>query len=114
MLGRGVLTDPLLPARIKGLALPSNPTRRLEQFHDALLAAYAARLSGPGHLIDRMKGFWRYLAGSFTDGERVWRRVRRVGDLAGYRQAVEAVFAEAELKAESSFQGAENRPMACR
>ena len=97
MLGRGVLSDPLLPARIQGLALPRDPAASLGRFHDALLAAYERRLSGPGHLVDRMKGFWRYLSRSFVDGDRVWRRMRKVRDLAAYRRAAEAVFSDEAL-----------------
>ena len=98
MLGRGVLADPLLPARIKGLALPEDPAAALGRFHDALVAAYERRLSGPGHLVDRMKGFWRYLSRSFVQGDRVWRRMRKVRGLDAYRQAAENVFDEERLK----------------
>ena len=97
MIGRGVLANPFLPSRIRGRSLPVDPVGQLMRFHDVLLEAYAVRLSGPGHLVDRMKGFWRYLARSFADAERVWRRMRRVRDLAAYRDAAQAVFKEANL-----------------
>ncbi len=92
MIGRGVLVDSFLPSRIRGRSLPADPAGRLMCFYDELLGAYSQRLSGPGHLVDRMKGFWRYLAYSFANAERVWRRMRRVRDLAAYRDAAQTVF----------------------
>jgi len=92
MLGRGVIADPLLPARIRGLAPPADAAGTLRTFHDDLRDGYARRLAGPGHLLDRMKGFWRYLSGSFADREGVWRRVRRVRRLGDYDDAVARIF----------------------
>jgi tRNA-dihydrouridine synthase len=102
MLGRGVLVDPLLPARIKGLPLPENPADALSRFYEELTEAYARRLSGPGHLLDRMKGFWRYASRGFEDGETVWRRIRRTPDLTRYRRMTGVIFADFPLKAPPS------------
>jgi tRNA-dihydrouridine synthase len=98
MLGRGVLADPFLPSRIRALPLPADRAARLGGFHEALLAAYRQRLSGPGHLVDRMKGFWRYLARAYVDAEAVWGRIRRARDLSAYRGAVEAVLGRERLR----------------
>ncbi|MEE4607783.1 MAG: tRNA-dihydrouridine synthase family protein [Desulfobacteraceae bacterium] len=102
MLGRGVLVDPLLPARIKGLPLPTDPAGALHRFYEDITEAYAQRLSGPGHLLDRMKGFWRYASQGFEEGERVWRQIRRTKDMTRYRRLAAAVFADCPLKSPPS------------
>jgi tRNA-dihydrouridine synthase len=98
MVGRGVLIDPLLPARIKQMPLPDDPAGALRSFYEDLTEAYARRLSGPGHLLDRMKGFWRYASLGFEDAETVWLRVRRAKDMTGYRRLAAAIFADCPLR----------------
>lgn len=98
MVGRGVLIDPLLPARIKGMPLPADPAEALHSFYEDLTAAYAQRLSGPGHLLDRMKGFWRYASQGFDDGQMVWRRIRRTKEMASYRRLAAAIFKDCPLR----------------
>ncbi len=98
MVGRGALIDPLLPARIRKLALPADPAAALRRFWQDLAESYAARLSGPGHLLDRMKGFWRYGSLGFEDSQAVWRRMRRIQDMDSYHRAVAGVFDEFPLK----------------
>jgi tRNA-dihydrouridine synthase len=98
MVGRGVLIDPLLPARIKGLPLPADPAEALHRFYEDLTAAYAQRLSGPGHLLDRMKGFWRYASQGFDDGQMIWRRIRRTKEMDSYRRLAAAIFKDCPLR----------------
>jgi tRNA-dihydrouridine synthase len=92
MLGRGVIADPFLPEVIKsgGRAVVSRAAR-FSAFHDDLLDAYARRFSGPGHVLDRMKGLWRYFAAARPDGQRVLKRVRKAGTLDHYRRVIESV-----------------------
>jgi len=88
MLGRGVLANPFLPALILGIAVPEDRLGALRAFHEDLVAAYGQRLSGPGHLVDRMKGLWRYLSRSLSDGDRHWKRIRRARGWDAYRRTV--------------------------
>jgi tRNA-dihydrouridine synthase B len=98
MVGRGVLVDPLLPARITGRPLPADPAAALHRFYEDLTDAYAKRLSGPGHLLDRMKGFWRYASQGFQDEHMVWRHIRRTRDMGNYRRLAAAIFNDCPLK----------------
>jgi len=85
MIGRGLLANPFLPEEIKGLS--SDSTRyltRLRHFHDDLVLAYADRLSGPGHLLGRMKGFWHYLGPSFKDHHKPVKKILRSPSLETY------------------------------
>ena len=102
MIGRGALDCPFLPALLKasgGLRdLPEAEVRRarLREFHDLLFDGYRGLLSGPGHLMDRMKEQWRHLSRSFADPERVLRRIKRSA-ADNYAAAVDRVFGEMEL-----------------
>lgn len=93
MIGRGIVADPSLPARIKGH--PTGTIERLErfmQFHEALVDGYEQVLFGPGHLISRMKGFWRYFVHSFDQGRRHIKKIYKSRTLDVYRSHVSALF----------------------
>lgn len=77
MLGRGALICPSLPAVIKGGELPAPEKRRsqLREFHDLLFEGYRNMLSGPSHLLDKMKGHWEYMALSFAEPGTVLNRI---------------------------------------
>ncbi|MCK5803491.1 MAG: tRNA-dihydrouridine synthase family protein [Lentisphaeria bacterium] len=94
MLGRGVLANPFLVAWIKGRLPPDAERRRtlLRTFHDELLEGYQTWLSGPGHLLNRMKQHWDFLAQAFADPHRIRLRIRRSHDLATYANAVTAAY----------------------
>ena len=93
MLGRGLIANPFLPEMIQsGTRLVCNRNKRFENFHDDLVVGYCRRFSGPGHVLDRMKGFWRYFAVNFPDGRRIMKRIRKADSLDSYRQEVTAVF----------------------
>jgi tRNA-dihydrouridine synthase B len=78
MIGRGILTNPFLPEEIKGISSdPEQRLARLKKFHDDLVAAYAGRFSGPGHLTGRMKGFWHYLGPSFKHHKTPLKKILR-------------------------------------
>ncbi|PIE67217.1 MAG: tRNA dihydrouridine synthase DusB [Deltaproteobacteria bacterium] len=90
MLGRGVMADPFLPESIKtGCACIPSRADRFAAFHDDLLKAYCQRFAGPGHVLDRMKGLWRYFAATQPNGAQNLKRVRKAGSLERYRRIVD-------------------------
>ena len=93
MLGRGALTCPFLPAVLKGAEFPTAEKRRrqLREFHALLLEGYRHWLSGPGHLLDKMKEHWEYLALSFAEPRTVLARIRNSRNLEVYITAVNSV-----------------------
>jgi tRNA-dihydrouridine synthase len=96
MIGRGVLSDPFLPGRIKaGREVPRDPVAAFRRFYEDLFDGYRQVLQGPGHLLDRMKGFWKYFSLAFRDGDRIARRIHRSRHLARYREIVAAFWQEA-------------------
>ncbi|MBT8342740.1 MAG: tRNA-dihydrouridine synthase family protein [Desulfatitalea sp.] len=94
MIGRGVLQDPFLPADIKGLpnTTESDRRERFRCFHDALLERFARVRSGPGHLVNTMKGYWTFFAVGFEDGGRMLKVVRKADTLRKYHTAVDRFF----------------------
>ena len=61
---------------------------------DDLFERTRARLSGPGHLLDRMKGFWTYFAAAFTEGPALAKEIHRTFQLPRYIDTVERFFLE--------------------
>jgi tRNA-dihydrouridine synthase len=92
MLGRGLLADPFLAERLRGgfRGEREETLARFVAFYEELEAAYAARLSGPSHLLARMKGWWACFHQSFTEGERFFRKIRKIENLEAFGKAVQA------------------------
>ncbi|MGD9097783.1 MAG: tRNA-dihydrouridine synthase family protein [Desulfobacterales bacterium] len=93
MIGRGVLANPFLPGSLKnGREDREDNAARFHRFHDDLLERYGRRLHGPGHLLNRMKGFWNYFANGFQGGARARKRIHRSRTLGQYQEAVRVFF----------------------
>ena len=107
MIGRGAVARPALAEEILGNQPPTEPPTepsmkqpseilpRLTAFHDELFAAYAEKLSGPGHLLGKMKQFWLYFIASFPGQEKLLKTIVRTHGLARYREVTRAVFEQA-------------------
>lgn len=92
MIGRGLLINPFLPAQIKGDEIsPSERLDRLRRFHDDLYASSKQQLSGPGHLLGRMKQVWIYFIGAFPGKERLLKKITRASSEKRFQAAVEKV-----------------------
>jgi tRNA-dihydrouridine synthase len=95
MIGRGALADPFLPAAIKaGGNGEGAKVEAFKAFYADLFGRYQSHLCGPGHLLGRMKGFWKYFAGAFTDARDIERRVHRCHHLPQYVDIVERFLGE--------------------
>lgn len=94
MLGRGLVRDPFLAETVRGLPAKSKAEKleRLRAFHDDLRKGYADILSGPAHLLNKMKETWTYLADSFEGGEAVRPHILRARGMADYEKAVASLF----------------------
>ena len=95
MIGRGAVTNPFLPAILK--AGRDDNTRKVEkfrQFYEALFDQYRQAFSGPGHLLNRMKGFWTYFSKSFQNSRMIAKRIHRTQKLQRYLDIVDRFFAE--------------------
>jgi tRNA-dihydrouridine synthase len=95
MIGRGALINPFLPAAIK--SGQDNATDKVEvfrAFYDELFEQYRQAFRGPGHLLDRMKGFWTYFSQSFKDGRKIKKKIHRTSKLDRYLRIVDRFFEE--------------------
>ena len=95
MVGRGALADPFLPAAIKtGQNGSADKVEGFRAFYDDLFEQYRAAFHGPGHLLDRMKGFWTYFSRSFKDSHKIKKKIHRTQNLNRYLEIVERFFEE--------------------
>ena len=108
MIGRWCIADPMLPQRIKntfaGAAdlpesdrIPVKALQRMQQFHDGLLAGYREVLDGPAHVLNKMKGLWKYFALFFEDFPKTLKKIRKSAHPDQYRERVNRFF-ETEAK----------------
>ena len=93
MLGRGVLRDPLLPLKIRGQNFTdSERISRMKSFHDELYRLYEEEMSGPKHLLDKMKGFWEHLSVHLDGDGRMLRSIRKAKTIDEYDEAIRVFF----------------------
>jgi len=95
MIGRGAVTNPFLPAIIKaGQDDITHKVEKFRQFYEELFEQYRQRFSGPGHLLNRMKGFWTYFSKSFQNSRKIVKKVHRTQRMHRYMEIVDRFFAE--------------------
>lgn len=94
MIGRGILRDPFLAERISlGVDRPHNEKIEIiRSFHDRLFDEYSKIMSGPGHLTDRMKGIWFYLADFFDDSAKIRKEINKSWGIEHYLDSVKRIF----------------------
>ena len=92
MLGRGILRDPFLPMLIKGIELPEDTKKHIRQFVDEIYFTYRKERDDNPSVLNAMKEYWTYLAESFDDPLRVFRKIRKAKNFADYEEAVVDIF----------------------
>jgi tRNA-dihydrouridine synthase B len=93
MIGRGAIANPFLPVAIRdGLSEPVVELSKLAGFHDALLEHYRATLSGPAHVLHKMKELWGYWAQSFDPKSKAIKKIVRAKQLKGAEAHAREVF----------------------
>ena len=65
-----------------------------KQFYDELFEQYRLVFSGPGHLLNRMKGFWTYFSKAFHNSRNIAKKVHRTQKIDRYMKIVDRFFAE--------------------
>ncbi len=93
MIGRGVIADPFLPEVIKtGRDRFDDKIKRMHRFHDDLYGGYSEIFQGPSHLVERMKGFWKYFALSFKDSRNIQKKIFKAKTARRYESVVKHFF----------------------
>lgn len=95
MIGRGAIIDPFLPSIIKtGQDNFCSQAETFRDFYDELFEEYQKVFSDPGHLLERMKGFWSYFSQAFKEGRKIRKKIHRTLKLQRYLEIVERIFEE--------------------
>jgi tRNA-dihydrouridine synthase len=94
MIGRGLLTDPFLPAKIKGLSMAADQQAHIRRFIDDLYFGYRKQLNDNLAVNGILKEYWKYLCESFDDPHQVFKNLKKVKNFDEYENAVAFVFKE--------------------
>jgi tRNA-dihydrouridine synthase len=100
MIGRWCIVDPFLPGCIKtGVDDIPDRIHRMQQFHETLFEAYSRVLDGPSHVMNKMKGLWRYFSLSFEDRKKSMKNITKARRPEQYLKRVNWFFeTEAQLR----------------
>lgn len=97
MLGRGLLADPFLPEKIRGLNTGDTMTR-LRHYVEDLYEDRLRHAGGSPKVLGRMKELWSYLMLSFEESQQIWRNIKKLNALSDYEAAVNDIFRNCNLK----------------
>lgn len=95
MIGRGMIADPALPARVKGGACGDKD--RLAAFVEEIYLGYSRDFGSRHSAMQRMKELWSYLQYSFEDGASYWKKLRKTRDTQEYERLVSDLFRDLTL-----------------
>jgi tRNA-dihydrouridine synthase len=100
MIGRWCIADPFLAIRIKtGGDDMADKIHRMRQFHETLFEAYRRVLRGPSHVMNKMKGLWRYFSLSFENCGKSIKKITKTHHPDQYSERVNQFFdTEAHLR----------------
>lgn len=93
MIGRGLITDPFLPAMIKAdnPVYPENRYEVFNSFHEALFSSWEESLSGQKHLLMKMYSYWEYFIQSFPHSPKGLKKIKKARSLSVYREVVKQI-----------------------
>lgn len=96
MIGRGLLANPFLAEEIKFKTEKSyeEKIRIIREFHDRLFAEYLEILSGPSHIVNKMKEIWQYMGGFFENREKIRKKIWKTHHRDNYVDVVNKIFDE--------------------
>lgn len=98
MIGRGLLVDPFLPAKIKSITLPDLSQQKdiVRKFVDDLYFGYRRKMNDRLQAINVMKELWGFQCFSFNDSHKVFNRLKKTKTFDDYEDAVNDIFAKYE------------------
>ena len=96
MLGRGMTANPQLPEQIGDGEVRDK--FRWKAFHDEVCQEYEEIMSGERNVLFKMKELWHYMIPEFEGAEKMGKKIKKVSGLQEYRQLVDLLFQQYELK----------------
>jgi len=102
MLGRGLLIRPYLANQIKGQKYENDKLQQqLLKFHDVLIEQYGKKLQNH-QLFMKMRSFWEYFAQGFSNSHKVYKLIKKSGNMRKYDQTVDHIFQTFEIQSHVS------------
>jgi len=95
MMGRGILCNPMLPARFGGPVQPDKG--RLRNFHDDIYEHYLEIMPGGHTVLFKMKEIWFHMIGLFPEASRYRKGIKKAQKLKDYEQIIDQLFDECDL-----------------
>lgn len=96
MLGRGLIANPQLAELLTEGGSPDKD--RWKAFHDEVCLGYEDVMSGERNVLFKMKELWDYMLPMFEDSGKLGKKIKKAVRLADYKEIVETLFQERELK----------------
>ncbi len=94
MIGRGILSDPFLPAKIKNLPVANDQQTYMRKFIGEIYLAYRKQMNDNLAALGVLKEYWHYLSESFDDPHKVFKKLKKVNRFDEYEDAVRFIFDE--------------------
>jgi tRNA-dihydrouridine synthase B len=94
MLGRGLLSNPLLMNEIRTgeKASKAEVQAAIGKLHEQLLYFNSIRLSGNSHLFNKIKPYWEYFAEAFAENPKGLKKIKKTTSLESYKLACNEIF----------------------
>ncbi len=93
MIGRGLLSDPLLIHRLRGQIFDEQVELDLmREFHQLILDAYRSAFQDEGQVLMKMKQFWSYFATRFPNALKVYKPIKKASKLGKFLEIYPAAF----------------------
>jgi tRNA-dihydrouridine synthase len=93
-MGRGVICNPNILKEFRFNQSIKIDIKALESFHNEIFAKNREKLSGPSHLLGKMKELWTYMAKSFNKSKKILKQIQKKTSIEGYLKATQEVFNE--------------------
>ena len=97
MIGRALIADPSLVARLTGGKAADAKT--LETFHDTLFMRYCEAFGDSRIAMLRMKEIWFYHLNLFENSEKPGKAIKKAKNAAEFQSAAAAVFRNCRVRA---------------
>lgn len=106
MLGRGLLANPALAERIRGIEEAPLTSSRLAAFHRVLYEGYRLAIPEERNVLFKMKEMWTYLICMFPEADRYGKKIKKAKSAGEYEAAVAALFREREPAPQAGYRAA--------
>lgn len=96
MIGRGLLKDPFLAEKIRGI-IPLQEdfnSFRFLAFHNALYQVFEEKFRDKSEILGKMKDYWRYFSHSFFDRNEVFKKLSRTTEIKDFQFIVDELLAK--------------------